>query len=197
MTRNLSVALFLAFALSLAASAQTAVLHSKGAYAQTSSSSLYLLVINGNSFTGPPAIDYSTFTANPDGSYTYGYGYGNIPRAAFVANNLQRVSLNLDTSQVAGFQAMTCTVVYQPVYSQTCSPGPFGVIQITWQQNGQSSTKTNSNSNIVNGPFKTHIVRDETDSSANSSGTFLGTTVLDYGAEVGLDHGSEIDITTP
>jgi hypothetical protein len=189
--------LWLASALLVAAHAQTTNLKSSGAYAQSNFPNVYFFVGSGDvAGTSPqPVLDFSTFIANPDGSYTYSFGYGNIPNSAFTGNNAQHMSLNVDTSQVPGFQTQTCTVSYVPTYSYTCTDGPFGVIQLDWQNNGYSSSATKQALTWTNGPMTHSSSSDSTYVSANASGTFLGAAVTDYASTMGTDKNRYITIT--
>src|SRR5579864_8490757 len=147
--------LSLAFTLCLAANAQTQTFHSRGAYAQSNFPNASLFIGSGDvGLGGQPFLDYSTFTQHPDGSYDYGFGFGTVPTSVFDGHNTQHMSLNVDTSQVAGFQAQTCHVVFQPSYSTTCTAGPYGVITLNWQNNGYSSSTTRQQLSFENGAEK-------------------------------------------
>lgn len=190
-------ALLLAFTLHLNAQTTTTY-HGKGAFAQSNFPNISLSVYSGdNSFNGQPFLLYSTFAANPDGSYTFSSGDGFLPASDFSANNVTQMSLNVDTSQLSGFNASTCIVYFVPTYSFTCSAGPYGVIQVNWQKNGSYSSTTKSNQMGTDGPFSTHFLDDSQYSSANATGTFLGTSVVDYGSMICTSHGSTIMITKP
>lgn len=198
MKRHALLILLIASALLVAADAQTVTFKNSGAYAQSNfpNISFFVGVGDAGGGTNGPFVDYSIFTANPDGSFTFGYGFGNIPNSAFTANNVQHMSLNVDTSQVAGFQAQTCNEVFQPAFSITCTNGPFGPIQLTWQQNGFSSSSTTQDLSSTNGPVSSSMHSDSSYVSANASGTFLGTAVVDNGSTIGTDKDRQITITT-
>lgn len=100
------------------------------------------------------------------------------------------------TSQVSGFNASTC-VATAPTYTVTCSPGPYGVTQVNWQQNGNVSTSLKENASSTDGPYSTHVVDDEDYFSANSTGTFLGTSVVDDFSLMGTSHGATLTRTRP
>jgi hypothetical protein len=105
------------------------------------------------------------------------------------------MSLSVDTSQIAGFQAETCNVIFQPTYTSTCTPGPFGLIQLDWQQNGYSSTITKQNLTWTNGPVTSSMRSDSTFASGDATGTFLGTAVVDNASQLGTDKSRDIIIT--
>jgi hypothetical protein len=197
MKRNTLLILLLASALLVVADAQTTIFKNSGAYARSNFPNIGVFVGNGEfaGGTNQPFLNYSTFTPNPDGSYSYSSGYGNIPNSAFTAKNVDRMSLNVDTSQIAGFQAETCNVIFQPTYSSTCTAGPFGVIQLDWQQNGYSSTITKQDLTATNGPVTTSMRSDSTFASGDASGTFLGTPVVDNASQLGTDKSRDIIIT--
>lgn len=196
MKKHALFTLLFALTLCLAANAQTQVFHIRGAYAQSNFQNTSLFIGTGDvGLGGLPFLDYSTFVPHPDGSYDYGYGFGTIPASAFDAHNTQQVSLNIDTSQVAGFQAQTCHVVFQPSYTSTCTAGPYGMISLNWVNNGYSSSTTRQTLNYSNGAEKHNTSSNGTYSSANGSGTFFGTNVVDDASKIGNDQNREIDIT--
>jgi hypothetical protein len=199
MKHHFLFALLLAFAVCGAANGQrTTTYHAKGAFAQSNFTNISLSVYTGDeSYNGQNFLIYSTFQENPDGSYSFGSGDGFIPNSAFIANNVEQMSLNVDTSQVSGFNASTCVVQFEPSYTYTCTAGPYGVIQVNWQANGNSSSSTKSNFQGTEGPYSIHTIDDSDYSSANATGTFLGTSVTDYGSEIGTSHGSQVSITSP
>jgi hypothetical protein len=199
MKQHLLLTVMLAFALFGVANAQNnTTYHGKGAFAQSNFPGISLSAYNGDeSYNGQTFLMYSTFTSNPDGSYSYGSGDGFIPASAFSANNLQQMSLNVDTSQVPGFSASTCVATFAPTYTITCSPGPYGIIQVNWQQNGSVSSSLKENSQSTDGPYSTHVVDDNNYVSANSTGTFLGISVVDDFSEMGASHGSTVTRTKP
>ena len=126
-------------------------------------------------------LDYASFSENPDGSFSFTDGHGIIPNAAFTANTVQHFFLNIDTSQVSGFQATTCTVSFSPTFNETCVDAPRGVIQIDWQANGGSSTHDIRHFTSRSGPFTRKFDIDGDEVSADATGTFLGGTFTDLG----------------
>lgn len=188
--------LLFAFTLCLAANAQTQTFHLRGAYAQSNFPNTSLFIGTGDvGLGGLPFLDYSTFMPHPDGSYDFSFGFGTLPASAFDAHNTQQMSLNIDTSQVQGFQAQTCHIVFQPTFTSTCTAGPYGVISLNWENNGYSSSTTRQILSFANGAEKHRMSTNATNSSANSSGTFFGTNVVDHISLIGNNQGGEIDIT--
>jgi hypothetical protein len=105
------------------------------------------------------------------------------------------MSLNVDTSQVSGFQAQTCTVVFQPTYSSTCTAGPYGDIQLDWQNNDYSSSTTNHDVSLTNGNVSRTIKADSTYVSADGAGTFFGANVVDDASQIGTDKNRYVTVT--
>lgn len=196
-----SLCIVLGFSVVLA-HAQNATFNAKDEFAQTD------FEVNGMEadvflFRGPNGsggsqtfLDFGTFRENPDGSFTFSDGHGIIPNEAFKADSLQHFSLNVDTSQVAGFQATTCTVSFFP-FRETCVNGsPEGPIQVDWQQNQASSTRSIEHLTSTFGSFTRKLNFDEDVSSADATGTFFGGAFSDFGfARIGKAHDSSITIT--
>jgi hypothetical protein len=121
---------------------------------------------------GGTLLLYNASFRNPDGSFTFMGGGGFIPDSAAILNNANVAHLNVDTSQVPGFFAFSCTFV--PGQPGTCGPGPFGVIQADWQKDGVMSNRT------INDDWKTfpgarlHTQLNSNTNSAHVEGSFLG-----------------------
>lgn len=108
--------------------------------------------------------------ANPNPNYvTEADGY--IPDSAFQSNNLQNMSVSVDTSQVPGFNVESCAFVNGTF---NCVSGPYGVIQITWNATKQISSKNIQDSQTTTGPFTVKTHDDSSSNSAVATGTFLG-----------------------
>lgn len=119
---------------------------------------------------------YFVSTQNSDGSVTQVVGSGEIPNEDFSRTGMERMSLNVDLSQVAGFQSTSCVLTFAPFFTSSCSPGPLGKIQIDWTSNRIFSTSTllEEHETPASGPIKidTHVDADQ--SSADLSGSFFG-----------------------
>lgn len=203
MKRFLLFSLFIALQLSAVLGHAQNTFHGSQEVAQTN------LDVNGVEtdlflFRGPNGpngtqtfLDYASFSENPDGSFTFTDGHGVIPNEAFTANTVQHFSLNVDTSQVSGFQATSCTVSFSPTFNESCVNGtPLGVIQIDWQANGGSSTHDIRHSTFASGPFTRKFDIDDDEVSADATGTFLGSTFTDLGrARIGKSRDSTVTIT--
>lgn len=203
MKRLLSAVFFIGFGLfgvrSLAA-AQAKTFHGNDATAQTG------FAVPGGEvgisiFRGPDGaggtntfLDFGSFVENPDGSGSSTFGFGVIPDSAFDAHTLQHVTLNVDLSQISGFRVTTCTFTRTTF---TCADsGPVGVIQVDWQQNGISSSRSIQHLTSTFGPFTRKLDTDQDLSSADATGTYFGTSFTDPGrASVGKARLSDLTIT--
>jgi hypothetical protein len=200
---------FLLFSLSIALQFSAVVGHTQNTFHGTQEVAQANLEVNGVEtdlflFRGPSGpsgsqtfLDYGSFIENPDGSFTFTDGHGVIPNDAFTANTLQHFSLNVDTSQVSGFKATSCTVSFSPTFHETCVDGtPLGIIQIDWQLNGGSSTHEIQHLTSSSGPFTRKFDIDEDDSTADATGTFMGSSFTDLGrARIGKARDSTVSIT--
>lgn len=184
----------------LALLAQTAtVFHSNGAFAQLltftpDGTEIIVQVQRGTDASGNPStfLVYDTFGSTAD-SFTDTFASGVIPDSAFQGGDPANLSLNVDTSQVAGFSSTTCTFSNID-FTFTCGPGAVGLIQITWQQDHFSSTHTVSNVQQTFAQFMSqqHTVADA--GTAQANGSFMGTTIQG-GGTAGVNHNSLLQIT--
>ncbi len=115
------------------------------------------------------------FTQNPDGSSTEISAFGIIPNADFVTGGVEHMSLNVDTSQVPGFRSTSCTFSFVPFFTESCSQGPLGLIQVNWRNN-----KITSSSNVLErrqtlgGSVTIDRHENFDENSADANGSFLG-----------------------
>jgi hypothetical protein len=202
MKRVLLISLSVALQLSAVLSHAQNTFHAKQEDAQVNfdvngvETDLFLFRGPGGPSGSQTFLDYASFTENPDGSATFTDGHGVIPNEAFTANTLQHFSLNVDTSQVSGFQATSCTVSFSPAFTETCIDAPRGIIQIDWQANGGSSTHDIRHFTSTSGPFMRKFDIDGDDSTADATGTFLGSSFTDLGrARIGKARDSTVTIT--
>lgn len=121
---------------------------------------------------GETLLIYNASFQNSDGSFTFMGGGGDIPNGAAILNNANVAHLNVDTSQVPGFFAFSCT--FFPFQPGTCGPGPFGVIQIDWRQDGVMSSRTLSQDWRTFPGARLHTQLNSELNSAHVEGTFLG-----------------------
>lgn len=138
-----------------------------------------------------------TLTLNADGSFAATDGFGTIPTADFTNGGLEQMSLNVDTSQVPGFQSTSCTFSFTPFFSESCTQGPLGVIQVHW-----TNTRIISESLLfedhqtVGGSLTVDSHVDSTQTSAQASGSYLGLSFVTMGqAFMDLNRDTTITIT--
>jgi hypothetical protein len=117
----------------------------------------------------------SSFTQNPDGSFTFLFGNGTIPDQDYTNAGMEQMDLNVDTSQVSTFHLTQCTFTFTPFFSSTCGAGPTGAVQIHWTNNKIMTKRFLVDSRRT---FPVAItVREHSDqdiSSADASGSVLG-----------------------
>lgn len=156
---------------------------------------IFLMVTNGTDTFGNPGtlLSYRIMTPNPDGTTTTVIGFGNIPNDAFTDQGPSKMSLNVDTSQVAGFSTTTC--IFTPNF--TCSSIPGGPVQITWRANGLLSEANTAHSVTTTGPVTEKIEGHGSASSADAQGFLPGFTISSTGSafEAGISSGHTHTIT--
>jgi len=130
------------------------------------------MAVSQDTSTGQTLLLYNYAFSSPDRSSTFQFGGGYIPNDAVQLNNANVAKLNVDTSQVSGFVATSCT--HFPGQIQTCTPGPVGVIQMDWQQDGVMSNRTLSQNWKTFPGARLHTQLNSELSSAHVTGTFLG-----------------------
>jgi len=133
-------------------------------------------------------LNYNYSFRSPDGSSTFAFGFGFLPSDAVTINNANIAKLNVDTSQLAGFTAMTCT--FLPGSPSTCTSGPFGVIQIDWHHDGVSSNRSVSEDWRTFPGARVHTSANSDSSSASVAGSFLGTNFYSDLGNIGTNHNS-------
>lgn len=147
--------------------------------------------------TSSTFLEYFASTQNFDGSVTQTSGSGTISNENLTIGGTERVSLNVDTRQIAGFQTTQCTFSFTPFFTSTCSQGPLGVIQVTWINNGiTTSNLLTEDHRTIGGSVTMNSHVDAKESSANVSGSLLGLTfsfVLQ--AAIGQNRDTTITIT--
>lgn len=160
---------------SLLAAQTTTSFHSKaeGAFAlvNANNTSTEIQVNRGDTST---FLDVFAVTPGSNGGFTVTSGFGTIPNADFVTSGLQRMALNVDTSQVPGFQSVTCTVSFTPFFNETCQPGPVGLIQINWTGNRIQTFSVIEERHTTQGGLTVDLHINADQISANASGSYLG-----------------------
>lgn len=115
------------------------------------------------------------FAVTPDSNgFTVTSEFGAIPNADFVTNGFQHMALNVDTSQVPGFQSTTCTISFTPSFTETCVQGPLGVIQANWNSNRISTFSTQEERHTAQNGLTVDMSINSVNDSASASGSYLG-----------------------
>lgn len=182
---------------SLLAAQTTTSFHSKaeGAFAlvNANNTAAEIQVNRGDSST---FLDVFATTPGSNGGFTVTSEFGTIPNSDFVTNGFQRMALNVDTSQVPGFQSVTCTVSFTPFFSETCQAGPLGLIQVNWNSNGIETFSVMEERQTTQGGLKVDLNINSTNHSANASGSYLGSSFPAAGAaSTAINNDTTITIT--
>jgi len=171
--------------------------HSRGTFAQFFSfqnNSDVFLSVSRNGEAGQQAstfLNFSSFTFNSDG-FTDTFAFGQIPNESLRSGGDKRVSLNVDLSQVSSFQITTCTFNFTN-FTFNCQPGPFGVVQVDWVQDGNFSTHLLSNERQQFFQFTIHTQQDSDSSSASVSGSVTGIPVNNGFGNIGVHHDTQME----
>ena len=154
------------------------------------------LSVNRNGEAGEQAatfLNFSTFSFNGNG-FTDVFGFGQIPNEALRGGGDKHVSLSVDTSQISSFQTITCTFDFINFIS-SCQPGPLGLVQIDWEQDGNSSLHQVSETRQTFFQFTIHSQLNSDSSSAPANGSLLGIPVSNGFGFVGVHHNSTVEIS--
>lgn len=171
--------------------------HSKGTFANVFSfqnNSDIFLNVSRNGEAGQQAttlLNYTSFTFTSTG-FTDTFAFGAIPNDSLRGGNDKHVSLNVDTSQVSSFQATTCTFDFTS-FTFTCQPGPFGLVQLDWEQDGNSTTQVVSDERDKFFQFTIHHQRNADSATATVTGSVVGLPVSGGFANIGVNHDSTME----
>lgn len=162
----------------------TAAYNASGDYAETSfttANNLSVTLYVARGCTTAPPCETTTGTVlyyfaeptvpNPNGPNYVTEADGFIPDGDYQANNLQHMTLNVDTSQVPGFTVESCAFV-NGVFN--CVSGPYAAIQATWDATQQQSSKVIQDASNTIGGFTTKVHDDMSSTSAAATGSFQG-----------------------
>jgi hypothetical protein len=157
-----------------------------------------LQVSRGFTTTGGASafLQYSAISEPADlSSITITNIFGPIPSGAFTGVTTQDLVLNIDTSTLdpTTFSSETCTIDFT-TFATTCGPGPAGPIQLEFQENGAQRTIVDLKQTTYSGPVTTHLHQKSDNSSANVQGSVFGVQVSGAPANVGVNHGSTLEI---
>jgi len=195
---SLSILLLLAASLAVA---QTISLDGSGDQASVFLGNITLEVTKGSDANGNPStlLRFHIESRNPDGTTTSVIGFGPIPNEAFVTHGPSKMSLNVDTSQVAGFSNTICIFTPSPHFGFTCSPSQGGPVQIDWRGNGLNSESETVHLETTTGPVTEKSDGHGDLGSADTEGSVLGVTFSSrgeaFGSFISSGHGHTITIT--
>jgi len=174
------------------------VVHQDGLFAQalafSGGTSIDLNVSRGSEASGQAEtfLFFDSFQSTPD-SFIQTFASGQIPDGSLQGDDPAHVVFDVDTSQLTNFSSTTCTFSFV-TFTQTCGPSPAGLIHVEWRQTQASTTHTNSDikQTFFLGQIHTHQVSDT--ASTTLTGSFFGLDMSSGGGEVGVNHGSTIEI---
>lgn len=200
--KSLSLAILL-FSFAALASAQTVVsMQGSGDFAITTVNAngalIQIDVSNGTDAKGNPItlLFYQVVTTNPDGSGTQRSGFGLIPNSAFTSQGTNKMSLSVDTSQVAGFTNETC-ILSSSGFS--CSSSPGGLVQEAWTNNEIFNVTDTLHFDSTSANITRHFDDRGVSNSANAQGSVLGFAFSDTGSgfnsTIGSNHQHNITIS--
>lgn len=203
MTRSSLLTLLCVLLLAAAgtATAQTTTFHASGEFAETFTNLNGGIVnifaargcITNPCITTQTILVFHSFALTANGS-VFIEGDGVIPDSAFDASSPEHATLNIDTSQISGFNSIACSFV--PGRGFTCQPGPAGVIQVQWQRTRTGSSTRMEEDLITQGPFVTHAHFDQDFFTASASGSFFGTDFSDgTRSEIGTNKDTNISLS--
>src|SRR5690349_17656185 len=164
--------------------------HSSGAFASlftfANGSDLFLTVgRSDNNGQRATFLTYSSFTFTNDG-FIDTFASGQIPNNSLVGDSTKRVSLNVDTRQVSSFQSTTCTFSFTN-FTERCQPGPLGVIQLDFQQDGAFSTRTISDNDTQFFQFELRNQQNADSASATANGSVVDIPITNGFSNIGTN----------
>ena len=205
MKQLLGVALMLFLPLALTAESHHMKFVQSGEFASFFSqpdplTSVSLTVSRSSSTTGGSSanLNYSSFSVAPDfNSETFVQIVAEIPPSAFTGQSTKDLVLNLDTSTLDPTTTVneSCTVDLT-TFTETCSPGPLGLIHLEFHENGIQRTQVlDFDEVITNGSNITHIHQTSDNSTANMNGSIFGVPFSTTNATVGVNFGTTMEFT--
>jgi hypothetical protein len=109
-------------------------------------------------------------------------------------DNPANISLTVDTSQVPGFFSTTRTFVFFPSFSETCTGGPFGVIDLQWKQIGNFSTHSVSTVQQNFGVVTLQSHGESDTALALVNGSILGSPMANAVGNSGVNHNTTLTL---
>ena len=184
--------------LTMRAQTNTSVVHQDGLFAQalafTGGTSIDLNVSRGTDASGQAEtfLFFDTFQQTSDGIIDT-FASGQIPDGSLQGDDPAHVVLDVETSQLTNFISTTCTFSFV-TFTETCGPSPVGLIHVEWRQVRATTTHTSLDMQQTFFQFRTSTHQVSDSASAALSGSFFGLDPSDGGGEVGVNHGSTIEI---
>jgi hypothetical protein len=136
----------------------------------------------------------NTFQETSDG-FVFTFGSGVIPDGSLQGDNPAHVVLDVDTSQLTNFNATTCTAIFV-LDTETCVPTPGGLIHLEWRKINFAvfHETVELETTFPQGRINNHQVADG--AAATLTGTVFGLDASSGSGQIGINHGSNIAITT-
>ncbi len=173
-------------------------IHSSGAFANVfafaSGSDIFLNVTRSdNNGVTRTFLNLDIFSFSPDG-FTDTFAFGQIPNDSLKGDNSRQLNLNLDTSQMTSFGISTCTFSFS-TETGSCGPGPTGVIQLEFQQDGNITVRTVSDASATFFQSDVHTQQNSDSASALVNGAILGIPLINISSNIGTNHDTTITLT--
>jgi|SRR5579859_94091 len=180
---------------------QIGPVHSSGAFASMNSCcasgvpQIQLIVTRSdNSSLKTTFLQVDIFSFEPD-SFTDVFAFGEIPNDALKGDNTKHMNLSIDTGQLSSFQTKSCTFNFVD-FTETCQSGPFGLIQLDFQQNGSRTLRTVSDVHETFPQFEVHSQRNANSAIASVNGSVLGIPISNAFGELGTNRDTGITLTS-
>jgi hypothetical protein len=143
------------------------------------------------------SLSYTAFEESADfNTLTITNIFGTISPDAFTGQNTQDLTLSIDVSTLDPSTSSneTCVLTFVP-FSFVCGPGPTGVIQLEFKENGQQRTQIlNLDEVVTSGPVTTHIHQRSDNSTADVQGSVFGIAISGPLGNVGINNNSSLEI---
>jgi len=184
--------------LSITAQTNTSIVHQDGIFAQalafTGGTSIDLNVSRGTDASGQAEtfLFFDIFQQTSDGIIDT-FASGQIPDGSLQGDDPAHVVLDVDTSQLTNFISSSCMFSFI-TFTETCGPAPAGLIHLEWRQIRATTTHTSLGMQQTFFQFRTSTHQVSDSASAALSGSIFGFDPSDGGGEVGVNHGSTIEI---
>lgn len=195
----LAAVLFISASMMAQSASAPQVFHSSAAFAGlgtvANGSNINLQVTRSDSPNSDTTmLRFDIFSSSSD-LFTDTFGVGFIPNSSLTGDNTKHLNLNVDTSQLSSFQTTTCTFSFITFVS-ACQPGPVGLIQLDFQQDGSFSQRVMSDTQSVFFQVTVRSHQDSDSASAIANGSVFGIPVTNGSSSTGTNRDSTITITS-